>query len=52
MHFAGLEPGWKTKTHKRYTSKDRQLLQQLEAVAGGGNENACRLGIHACFVAS
>lgn len=38
--FAGLEPGWKTKTHKRYTSKDRQLLQQLEAVAGGGNANA------------
>lgn len=35
--FAGLEPGWKTKTHNRYTSKDRQLLQQLEAVAGGVN---------------
>ncbi|KAH9168834.1 DUF1630-domain-containing protein [Lactarius sanguifluus] len=31
---AGPEPGWKTKTHNRYTSKDRQLLQQLEAIAG------------------
>ncbi|KAH9047385.1 hypothetical protein EDB84DRAFT_484060 [Lactarius hengduanensis] len=37
---AGPEPGWKTKTHNRYTSKDRQLLQQLEAVAGGGNAKA------------
>ncbi|KAH8990318.1 hypothetical protein EDB92DRAFT_1935384 [Lactarius akahatsu] len=37
---AGPEPGWKTKTHNRYTSKDRQLLQQLEAVAGGGSAKA------------
>ncbi|KAH9064018.1 hypothetical protein EDB87DRAFT_1786195 [Lactarius vividus] len=37
---AGPEPGWKTKTHNRYTSKDRQLLQQLEAVARGGNAKA------------
>ena len=48
--FAGLEPGWKTKTHKRYTSKDRQLLQQLEAVAGGGNAKACGYSIHEFFV--
>lgn len=49
--FNGLEPGWKTKTHKRYTSKDRQLLQQLEAVAGGGNTNACRFR-HPCMFCS
>jgi len=39
MRFAGPgpSPGWKTKTHKRYTSKDRQLLQTLETTAGIGN---------------
>ncbi|KAI0041192.1 DUF1630-domain-containing protein [Auriscalpium vulgare] len=26
----GPPPGWKTKTHKRFISKDRQLLQQME----------------------
>ncbi|KAF8333860.1 hypothetical protein F5887DRAFT_991661 [Amanita rubescens] len=30
-------PGWKSKTHKRYISKDRTLLKQLE-VACKGNE--------------
>ncbi|KAI0303677.1 hypothetical protein B0F90DRAFT_1626145, partial [Multifurca ochricompacta] len=35
--FAGPLPGWKTKSHKRYTSKDGQLLQQLEARAGSSN---------------
>ncbi|KAI0267715.1 hypothetical protein BC834DRAFT_869605 [Gloeopeniophorella convolvens] len=34
---AGPPPGWKTKTHKRHISKDRQLLQQLEAVVGNGD---------------
>jgi len=37
MRVAGPSPGWKTKTHKRYTSKDRQLLQTLETTAGSGN---------------
>jgi hypothetical protein len=37
----GPSPGWKTKTHKRYTSKDRQLLQTLESTAGSGNTKAC-----------
>jgi len=36
----GPSPGWKTKTHKRYTSKDRQLLQTLEITAGNGNTKA------------
>ncbi|KAF8150895.1 hypothetical protein B0H34DRAFT_666138 [Crassisporium funariophilum] len=31
---AGPPPGWQTKTHRRYISKDRTLLKQLE--------NACR----------
>ncbi|KAF8501566.1 hypothetical protein F5888DRAFT_1609074 [Russula emetica] len=38
--FAGPSPGWKTKTHKRYTSKDRQLLRTLETAAGSGNAKA------------
>ena len=51
--FSGLEPGWTTKTHNRYTSKDRQLLQQLEAVAGSGNAKACGLlGLRTYFVLS
>ncbi|KAA1467559.1 DUF1630-domain-containing protein [Dentipellis sp. KUC8613] len=33
---AGPPPGWKTLTHKRYISKDRQLLQQMEAACKGG----------------
>src|ERR1019366_5411423 len=37
---AGPSPGWKTKTHKRYTSKDRQLLRTLETTAESGNANA------------
>lgn len=36
---AGPTPGWKTKTHKRYISKDRVLLKQLED-ACEGNEQA------------
>ncbi|KAI0255025.1 hypothetical protein BJV78DRAFT_1180617 [Lactifluus subvellereus] len=35
--LAGPSPGWKTKTHQRYTSKDRQLLQLSEATAVRGN---------------
>ncbi|KAF9480001.1 DUF1630-domain-containing protein [Pholiota conissans] len=35
---AGPAPGWKTRTHKRYISKDRVLLKQLElAIRGGDN---------------
>ncbi|KAH7912796.1 hypothetical protein BJ138DRAFT_1134514 [Hygrophoropsis aurantiaca] len=36
--LAGPPPGWKTKTHKRYISKDRPLLARLEA-ACVGNEH-------------
>ncbi|KAJ3514657.1 hypothetical protein NLJ89_g2253 [Agrocybe chaxingu] len=32
---AGPTPGWKTKTHKRYISKDRALLKQLEIAVRG-----------------
>lgn len=42
--FSGPSPGWKTKTHKRYTSKERQLLQTLESTAGGGNAKARESG--------
>ncbi|KAJ7454663.1 hypothetical protein FB451DRAFT_1049181 [Mycena latifolia] len=35
---AGPEPGWKTRTHKRYISKDRPLLRRLEAACAGGSE--------------
>ena len=35
-------PGWKSKTHKRYISKDRVLLKQLE-VACKGNEQTREL---------
>lgn len=38
--FAGPSPGWKTKTHRRYTSKDRQLLRNLETTAGNGDAKA------------
>ncbi|KAF8896541.1 hypothetical protein BD779DRAFT_1608730 [Infundibulicybe gibba] len=36
-HPAGPEPGWKTKTHNRYVSKDKTLLKELES-AHAGNE--------------
>jgi len=36
---AGPAPGWKSKTHKRYISKDRTLLKQLE-IALRGDERA------------
>lgn len=42
----GPSPGWKTKTHKRYTSKDRQLLQTLETTALSGNAKTCELTLH------
>ncbi|KAG6898645.1 hypothetical protein C0993_005382 [Termitomyces sp. T159_Od127] len=32
---AGPVPGWKSKTHKRYISKDRTLLKQLESALLG-----------------
>ncbi|KAH0585482.1 hypothetical protein H2248_008722 [Termitomyces sp. 'cryptogamus'] len=32
---AGPMPGWKSKTHKRYISKDRTLLKQLESALHG-----------------
>ncbi|KAH6909220.1 hypothetical protein BKA70DRAFT_1103120 [Coprinopsis sp. MPI-PUGE-AT-0042] len=32
---AGPTPGWRTKTHKRYISKDRALLKQLEVACKG-----------------
>ena len=38
---AGQPPGWKTKTHKRYTLKDRQLLQEMEDAVRSGPQ-ACR----------
>ncbi|KAJ7645371.1 hypothetical protein B0H17DRAFT_1104050 [Mycena rosella] len=35
---AGPEPGWKTRTHKRYVSKDRALLRRLENACASGSE--------------
>ncbi|KAJ7510496.1 hypothetical protein B0H11DRAFT_2216285 [Mycena galericulata] len=35
---AGPAPGWKTRTHKRYVSKDRALLRRLEDACAGGSE--------------
>ncbi|KIM35253.1 hypothetical protein M413DRAFT_20781 [Hebeloma cylindrosporum] len=35
---AGPAPGWKTKTHKRYISKDRVLLKQLENALKGNDK--------------
>ncbi|KAG6843194.1 hypothetical protein H0H93_001921, partial [Arthromyces matolae] len=32
---AGPAPGWKSKTHKRYISKDRTLLKKLEIALHG-----------------
>ena len=31
----GPSPGWTTKTHRRHTSKDRQLLKSLEKACAG-----------------
>ena len=41
---AGPAPGWKTRTHKRYISKDRALLKHLEA-AIKGDDQARKWGI-------
>ncbi|KAJ7346967.1 DUF1630-domain-containing protein [Mycena albidolilacea] len=35
---AGPPPGWKTRTHTRYVSKDRALLRRLEDVCANGSE--------------
>ncbi|KDQ59072.1 hypothetical protein JAAARDRAFT_192624 [Jaapia argillacea MUCL 33604] len=35
---AGPHPGWATKTHNRYISKDRALLKQLEEACQGGHQ--------------
>ncbi|KAF8879304.1 hypothetical protein CPB84DRAFT_1687970 [Gymnopilus junonius] len=35
---AGPPPGWKTKTHRRYISKDRALLKQLENAVKGDDK--------------
>ena len=41
---AGPAPGWKTRTHKRYISKDRVLLKQLEhACRGDDRSRECSL---------
>lgn len=36
----GPTPGWKTKTHKRYISKDRSLLKALEQAVLKSNSEA------------
>ncbi|KAJ7045855.1 hypothetical protein C8F04DRAFT_1066436 [Mycena alexandri] len=35
---AGPPPGWKTRTHTRYVSKDRALLRRLEDVCARGSD--------------
>jgi len=39
MAIAGPVPGWKTKTHKRFISKDRLLLKQLEEAQKGSEQS-------------
>lgn len=34
---AGPPPGWKTTTHRRYISKDRDLLKKVEIALKGDN---------------
>ena len=41
----GPIPGWKTKTHKRYISKDRSLLKTLEQAVLKSNSDA-RMSCH------
>jgi len=38
--IAGPVPGWKTKTHKRYISKDRTLLKELEEALQGSERTS------------
>ena len=38
--LSGPVPGWKTKTHKRYISKDRNLLKSLEQAVLKSNPEA------------
>ena len=38
--IAGPAPGWKTKTHKRYISKDRILLKALEDSLRGSDASS------------
>ncbi|KAK7005818.1 UDENN domain-containing protein [Favolaschia claudopus] len=35
---AGPPPGWKTRTHSRYISKDRALLRRLEEACANGSD--------------
>ena len=39
---AGPAPGWKTKTHRRYISKDRELLKQLEHACSSKSNDKTR----------
>ncbi|TFK27824.1 DUF1630-domain-containing protein [Coprinopsis marcescibilis] len=47
----GPSPGWKTKTHKRYISKDRAILKQLELACRGndGDRLAASLALRRHF---
>lgn len=40
---AGPGPGWKTKTHKRYISKDLPLLKELELACQGNDSTRMAL---------
>ncbi|XP_006459032.1 hypothetical protein AGABI2DRAFT_200957 [Agaricus bisporus var. bisporus H97] len=39
---AGPAPGWKTKTHRRYISKDHTLLKELESAIRGNDRQKLR----------
>ncbi|KAL0577978.1 hypothetical protein V5O48_004015 [Marasmius crinis-equi] len=41
----GPAPGWKTTTHKRYISKDRTLLKQLEDACKGSEQDKLRASL-------
>lgn len=36
----GPIPGWKSRTHKRYTSKDQALLRQLQEACNGSEQTS------------
>ena len=40
MAITGPSPGWVTKTHKRFISKDRHLLKQLEDAIRGSEKTS------------
>jgi hypothetical protein len=48
---AGPAPGWKTKTHRRFISKDRELLKQVEhACSSKGTDTTRKFSFYLPFL--